>query len=57
MQSPWEVVRWARDPLRVSDWMGRFRGSSGMWLVDDGDKLDGLVRDVFGSPKRTLCLV
>ena len=50
MQSPWEVVRWARDPWRVSDRMGRLRGSNGEWLVDDEARVVGLVRDVFGVP-------
>ena len=48
LQSPWEVVRWARDPWRVSDRMGRLKGSNGAWLVGDEAKVDGLVRDVFG---------
>ena len=30
--------------------MGRLRGSNGTWLVDDGAKVGGLVRDVFGVP-------
>ena len=30
--------------------MGRLRGSNGAWLVEDGAKVDGLVRDVFGVP-------
>ena len=32
LQSPWEVVRWARDPWRINDRMGRLRGSNVMWL-------------------------
>ena len=48
LRDPWEVVRWARDPWRVSDRMGRLRGSNGVWLEGDGAKVSGLVRDVFG---------
>ena len=44
------MVSWARDPWRVSDRMGRLRGSSGLWLDGDGAKVDWLVRDVFGEP-------
>ena len=50
LQSPWEMVRWARDPWRVSDRMRRLRGSNGVWLDGDGEKVGGLVRDVFGLP-------
>ena len=32
--------------------MGRLRGSNGEWLEDDGAKVGGLVRDVFGVPAR-----
>ena len=50
LQPPWEVVWWARDPWRVSDRMGRLRGSNGVWLDGDGEKVGGLVRDIFGLP-------
>ena len=50
LQSPMEMVRWARDPWRVNDRMGRLRGSNGVWLVGDMGKVDGLMRDVFGLP-------
>ena len=30
--------------------MGRLRGPNGVWLEDDGAKVDRLVRDVFGLP-------
>ena len=50
LRDPWEVVRWARDPWRVSDRIGRLKGSGGLWLEGDGAKVDGLVRDVFGVP-------
>ena len=29
--------------------MGRLRGADGEWLESDGDKVDGLVRDLFGE--------
>ena len=48
LRNPWEVVRWARDPWRVKDRMGRLRGSNGLWLSEDAEKVEGLVRDVFG---------
>ena len=43
LQSPREVVRWARDPCRVSDRMSWLRGSSGAWLEGDGAKVAGLL--------------
>ena len=43
-----EVVRWARNPWRMGERMGRLRGSSGVWLEGDGEKVAGLVGDVFG---------
>ena len=30
--------------------IGRLRGSNGLWLDEDDEKVDGLVRDVFGLP-------
>ena len=29
--------------------MGRLRGTNGAWLESEGDKVDGLVRDLFGE--------
>ena len=29
--------------------MGRLRGADGEWLESEGDKVDGLVRDLFGE--------
>ena len=48
-KSPWEVVRWARDPWRLKKRMGRLRRADGEWLESEGDKVDGLVRDLFGE--------
>ena len=30
--------------------MGRMRGANGDWLEGDKEKVDGLVRDIFGAP-------
>ena len=48
-KSPWEVVRWAKDPWRLMERMGRLRGTDGEWLESVRDKVDGLVRDLFGE--------
>ena len=48
-KSPWEVVRWAKDPWRLKERMGRLRGKDGKWLESERDKVDGLVRDLFGE--------
>ena len=48
-KSPWEVVRWAKDPWRLKDRMGRLRRVDGEWLESERDKVDGLVRDLFGE--------
>ena len=48
-RSPWEVVRWAKDPWRLKERMGRLRGSDGEWLDSEEDKVDGLMRDLFGE--------
>ena len=48
-KSPWEVVRWAKDPWRLRERIGRLRGVDGAWLQSEGDKVDGLVRDLFGK--------
>ena len=29
--------------------MGRLRGTDSAWLESEGDKVDGLVRDLFGE--------
>ena len=46
-KSPWEVVRLARDPRRLKERMGRLRGADGAWLESEGEKVNGLVRDLF----------
>ena len=48
-KSPWDVVRWAKDPWRLKQRMGRLRGADGRWLESEGDKVDGLVSDLFGG--------
>ena len=50
LQSPCEVVRWARDPWRASERMGRLRGANRVCLEGDREKVGGLVSDVFGPP-------
>ena len=46
---PWEVVRWAKDPWRLKERMGRLQGADGAWLESERDKVDELVRDLFGE--------
>ena len=48
-KSPWELVRWAMDPWRLEQRMGRLRGGDGKWLESERDKVDGLVTDLFGK--------
>ena len=48
-KSLWEVVRWAKDPWLLKERMGRLRGADGEWLESERDKVDGLVRDLFGE--------
>ena len=48
-KSLWEVVRWARDPCWLKERMGRLRGADGAWLESAGEKVDALVRDLFGE--------
>ena len=50
LQSPWEVVRWARDPWRERERMGRLKGSNRLWVNGDEEKVRCLVSDVFGTP-------
>ena len=47
LQSPWEVVRWARDPWREKERMTRLRGSNGVWLESEEDRVRCLVSEVF----------
>ena len=43
LQSPLEVVRWARDPWRERERMGRLKGANGVWVGDDAGKVRCLV--------------
>ena len=48
-KSQWEVVRWVKGPCRLKERMGRLRSTDGRWLESNGDKVDGLVSDLFGG--------
>ena len=50
LQSPWEVVRWARDPWGEKERMGRLTGANGLWVDGDEEKVRCLVSEVFGTP-------
>ena len=50
LQSLWEVVRWARNPWRERERIGRLRGANGMWVDRDEEKVGCLVSEVFGVP-------
>ena len=50
LQSPWEVVRWARDPWKERDRMGRLKGTNGVWMSSDEEKVECLVSEVFELP-------
>ena len=43
------MVQWAKDTWRPKERMGRVRGADGKWLESERDKVDGLVRDLFGE--------
>ena len=43
------MVRCAKDPWRLKERMGRLRGADGKWLESEGDKVGGLVKDLFGK--------
>ena len=47
LQSPWEVVRWARDPWRERERMGRLKNARGRWLDADVEKVRCLLSEVF----------
>lgn len=49
LQSPWEVVRWVRDPWRERERMGKLKEARWRWLDADVDKVDCLVSEVFGG--------
>ena len=38
-----------KGPLAVEGENGQVRGPDGAWLESEGDKVDGLVRDLFGE--------
>ena len=48
-RSPWEVVRWARDPWWLKERKGRLQGADGTWVELERDQVDGLVKDLFGE--------
>ena len=56
-KSPWEVVRWAKDPWRLKKRIGRLRGADRKWLESERDKVDGLVRDLFGEEAAQVSVV
>ena len=43
------MLRWAKDPWRQKEGMRQLRGMDGRWLESEGDKVDRLVRDLFGE--------
>ena len=49
LQSPWEVVRWAMDPWRERERMGRLKDARGRWLDADVEKVRCPVSEVFGG--------
>ena len=49
LQSPWEVVRWARDLWRERERMGKLKDARGRWLDADVDKVYFVVSEVFGG--------
>ena len=49
LQSPWEVVRWARDQWREREKMRRFKDARGRWLEADVEKVHCLMSEVFGE--------
>ena len=54
LQSPCEVVRWARDPWRERERMGRLRDVGGRWLEGDEEKVRSLVSEVFGGVREVV---
>ena len=48
-KSLWEVVRWAKDPCRLKESMGRVWGADGEWVESESDRVNGLVAALFGS--------
>ena len=43
------MVRWAKDPWWLKERMGRLRRANRKWLEYERNKVDGLVRDLFGE--------
>ena len=43
-------MRWARDPCRERERIGRLRGANGVWVDRDEEKVGCLVSEVFGVP-------
>src|SRR6266576_4187650 len=48
----WEVIMWAKDPLRLKEKMKRLYNKEGKELVLDEEKVEGLVGDIFGQEDR-----
>lgn len=50
-KDPWELIRWAKDPLRLKERMGRLVDREGSALNSDQDKANGFIRNIFGTPE------
>src|SRR6266576_5844199 len=48
-KDPWEVIRWAKDPLRIKEKMKRLYNREGEELLSDEEKVRGLIGDIFGQ--------
>ena len=48
-KSAWEEVRCAKNPWRLKEKMGWLRGADRAWLESEREKVDGLVKDLFGE--------
>ena len=47
-------MRWGRDPWREKERIGRLKGSNGVWLESEEDKVRCLLSEVFGIPVNAL---
>ena len=47
-KDPWEIVRWAKDPWRLKTRMRNLKDKEGRALGSEKEKVEGLVRDLFG---------
>ena len=47
-KDPWEIVRWAKDPWRLKTRMRNLKDREGRVLSSEKEKVEGLVRDLFG---------